>query len=316
MGRGLAAILRSPTPARATTRPSCARSPVELIAPEPAPAAQALRRGRARRRWPSRSRERGVLQPVLVRPLPGGTLRARRRRAPLARGAARRPRDDARRSSSTATTRPSLEVALIENMAREDLNPVEEARAVRRARRGAGPDARGGRPPGRPQPRGGLEPPAPARPARRGARRCSRTARSARATAARCCSPRTTPTAAGWRAPPPTAAGRSASLEAARPRGQRPARGRRAPRPRRRLHPDQEAAAARDRRGARRRARAPTSACARAATATGSSCAFDDADDALALAAPASRRACAPRRAASGRYAPRRVATLPVRAGD
>ena len=35
-----------------------------------------------------------------------------------------------RRSSSSATTRQSLEVALIENMAREDLNPIEAARAV------------------------------------------------------------------------------------------------------------------------------------------------------------------------------------------
>jgi ParB family chromosome partitioning protein len=71
---------------------------------------------------------RGVLQPVLVRPLPGGTYELiagerRWRAAKLAEletvPAIVRHHDDA----------ASLEVALIENMAREDLNPVEEARA-------------------------------------------------------------------------------------------------------------------------------------------------------------------------------------------
>ena len=71
---------------------------------------------------------RGVLQPVLVRPLAGGTYELiagerRWRAAKLAElesvPAIVRHHDDA----------ASLEVALIENMAREDLNPVEEARA-------------------------------------------------------------------------------------------------------------------------------------------------------------------------------------------
>lgn len=71
---------------------------------------------------------RGVLQPVLVRPIPGGTyeLVAGERRWRAARlaeldtvPAIVRYHDDA----------ASLEVALIENMVREDLNPIEEARA-------------------------------------------------------------------------------------------------------------------------------------------------------------------------------------------
>ena len=69
-----------------------------------------------------------MLQPVLVRPVAGGTYELvageRRWRAAQLAGletipALVRARDDAE----------ALEAALIENMAREDLNPVEEARA-------------------------------------------------------------------------------------------------------------------------------------------------------------------------------------------
>ena len=72
--------------------------------------------------------ERGVIQPILVRPVAGGTYEIvageRRWRAAQLAGleqipAVVREHDDA----------ASLEVALVENMAREDLNPVEEARA-------------------------------------------------------------------------------------------------------------------------------------------------------------------------------------------
>ena len=72
--------------------------------------------------------ERGVLQPVLVRPLPDGKyeLLAGERRWGAAKLAGRRsiPALVSRYDDLTA-----LEVGLIENMARQDLNPVEEARA-------------------------------------------------------------------------------------------------------------------------------------------------------------------------------------------
>lgn len=73
-------------------------------------------------------RERGVLQPVLVRPLPGGTyeLIAGERRWRAARLAGFATVPAVVRAEDDAT---SLELALIENMVREDLNPVEEARA-------------------------------------------------------------------------------------------------------------------------------------------------------------------------------------------
>jgi ParB family chromosome partitioning protein len=127
MGRGLAAIL-SPTGAPgADLPPDLRRVPVELISPNPR---------QPRRAFDEESlvaladslRERGVLQPVLVRPQPGGRYELiageRRWRAAQLAGldaipAVVRPHEDAE----------TLELALIENMAREDLNPVEEARA-------------------------------------------------------------------------------------------------------------------------------------------------------------------------------------------
>ncbi len=125
MGRGLAAILSTaPSDAEAELRDL----PIDLIAPNPQ---------QPRRHFEEEAlvaladslRDRGVLQPVLVRPVPGGTYELvageRRWRAARLAGletvpAMIRPQDDAQ----------SLELALIENMAREDLNPLEEARAI------------------------------------------------------------------------------------------------------------------------------------------------------------------------------------------
>jgi ParB family chromosome partitioning protein len=124
MGRGLAAIL---SVAPKDDSEELRHLPVDLISPNP--------------RQPRRSfdedtlvalaesiKARGVLQPVLVRPIVGGRYELiagerRWRAAGIAEldmiPAVIRRHDDA----------GSLEMALIENMAREDLNPVEEARA-------------------------------------------------------------------------------------------------------------------------------------------------------------------------------------------
>jgi len=73
-------------------------------------------------------RERGVLQPVLVRPLEDGryglVTGERRWRAAQIAGLATIPA-----LVSAYDDLAALEVGLIENMARENLNPVEEARA-------------------------------------------------------------------------------------------------------------------------------------------------------------------------------------------
>src|SRR3954469_11715906 len=126
MGRGLAAIL-SVTGDPSEDDIELREIPVELIAPNPRQPRnhfdEATLAGLA-----ESVRHRGILQPVLVRPVAGGTYELvageRRWRAAGLAGletipALVRETDDAQ----------ALEVALIENMAREDLNPVEEARA-------------------------------------------------------------------------------------------------------------------------------------------------------------------------------------------
>ena len=124
MGRGLAAIL---SVAPKDEAEELRQIPVDLISPNPHQPRAAFDEetlvGLA-----DSIRARGVLQPILVRPLVGGRyeLVAGERRWRAARladldtvPAIIRHHDDA----------ASLEVALIENMAREDLNPVDEARA-------------------------------------------------------------------------------------------------------------------------------------------------------------------------------------------
>jgi len=127
MGRGLAAILAVSDDGAGAGEGELRELHVDVIAPNPRQPRRALDQ-EALQALAESVRERGVLQPVLVRPVPGGTyeLVAGERRWRAARLAGRetlpalvRPRGDAE----------SLEVALIENMAREDLNPVEEARA-------------------------------------------------------------------------------------------------------------------------------------------------------------------------------------------
>jgi ParB family chromosome partitioning protein len=124
MGRGLAAILAA---APQTEQEDLRKIPLELISANP---------HQPRRQFDEESlialaesiKARGVIQPVLVRAAPGGRYELiagerRWRGAQIAEldtiPAVVRQHDDA----------ASLELAVIENMAREDLNPVDEARA-------------------------------------------------------------------------------------------------------------------------------------------------------------------------------------------
>ncbi|HEY2161887.1 MAG TPA: ParB/RepB/Spo0J family partition protein [Solirubrobacteraceae bacterium] len=124
MGRGLAAIL---SVAPRDELEELRELQVDLISPSP---------HQPRRAFDEESlvalsesiKLRGVLQPVLVRPLAGGRyeLIAGERRWRAARLAELVSVPAIVRHHDDAT---SLEVALIENMVREDLNPIEEARA-------------------------------------------------------------------------------------------------------------------------------------------------------------------------------------------
>ena len=125
MGRGLSAILTPIEPDDAA--PELRRLPVELIARNPRQPRQSFDEA-ALLALSDSVRERGVLQPVLVRPCPGGTYELiageRRWRAAQLAGL-----DEVPAVVAPHEDRESLELALIENMAREDLNPIEEARA-------------------------------------------------------------------------------------------------------------------------------------------------------------------------------------------
>jgi ParB family chromosome partitioning protein len=124
MGRGLAAILSSSSRVEDT---GLREIPTELISPNPS---------QPRRDFDDDAllalaesvKARGILQPVVVRPLPGGSYELiageRRLRAAVIAGLGQVPAmvretDEGER----------LELALIENMARQNLNSVEEARA-------------------------------------------------------------------------------------------------------------------------------------------------------------------------------------------
>src|SRR4051794_26779701 len=126
MGRGLAAIL--PGSARTEEAQAALRQiPVELIRPNPDQPRKEFN-GESLLALAESIEAKGLLQPLVVRALPGGTyeLIAGERRL--------RASKIAKLESVPAIVRDAegserLELALLENVAREDLNPVDEARA-------------------------------------------------------------------------------------------------------------------------------------------------------------------------------------------
>jgi len=125
IGRGLSAILSVTEGQEAAEE--LRELPLELIVPNPRQPRREFDAETLRALAGSLG-EQGVLQPVLVRPRAGGTYELvageRRWRAARLAGLERIPAIVREREDAAA-----LEAALIENMAREDLNPIEEARA-------------------------------------------------------------------------------------------------------------------------------------------------------------------------------------------
>jgi ParB family transcriptional regulator, chromosome partitioning protein len=124
IGRGLSAILPEGTVEAAG---ELRELPIELIKPNPNQPRTKIDQD-SLAGLASSIEANGVVQPLLVRPLPDGSYELvageRRWRAATAAGLAKVPavvRDQERAER--------MQVALIENMVREDLNPVDEARA-------------------------------------------------------------------------------------------------------------------------------------------------------------------------------------------
>jgi ParB family chromosome partitioning protein len=131
LGRGLGALLSSPGPA-SSAEPSGA-APVELPIDSIAPNPHQPRKDfddKALQDLAASLRQSGVLQPVVVRRFGDGyqlVVGERRWRAAKLAGITRIPA--VIREASDAE---SLELALVENLLREDLNPMEEAEAYQR----------------------------------------------------------------------------------------------------------------------------------------------------------------------------------------
>jgi ParB family transcriptional regulator, chromosome partitioning protein len=123
MGRGLAAIL----PETSAEGPELRDLPIDLIRPNPGQPRTSVDPASISSLAASIA-DAGIVQPLIVRPLPDGRYELiageRRWRAAKEAGLATVPvivRDEAEAQG--------LQTALIENMVREDLNPVDEARA-------------------------------------------------------------------------------------------------------------------------------------------------------------------------------------------
>ena len=128
MGRGLAAIL-SPTDMSAVEpADGFAEVALDRIEPNPSQPRRVFEQD-ALAALAASIETQGLLQPVLVRPREAGRYEIvageRRWRAAKVAGLKTVPVVISERDDAAA-----LEAALVENMAREDLNPIEEARAV------------------------------------------------------------------------------------------------------------------------------------------------------------------------------------------
>lgn len=130
LGRGLGALLSSPAPAaQEAAGAGAVELPIDSIAPNPKQPRKDFD-DKALRDLSASLAQTGVLQPVVVRRLGEGyqlIVGERRWRAAKLAGLTRIPA-----IVREASDAQSLELALVENLLREDLNPMEEAEAYQR----------------------------------------------------------------------------------------------------------------------------------------------------------------------------------------
>jgi len=129
LGRGLDALIPGSTPATAVIEPQPTGSDLEISKIEPNPFQPRIHFDDAAIQELAASiRATGVLQPILVRKQGDGNYQLvageRRLKAATLAGLTRIPA-----VFREADDRDMLELALIENVQREDLNPIEEAKA-------------------------------------------------------------------------------------------------------------------------------------------------------------------------------------------
>ncbi len=130
LGRGLGALISTSRPSPDHEQPKHAEwAAIESIKPSPYQPRQAFPET-AIEELAASIKQKGVLQPLLVRQLDNGyqlIAGERRLRAAQRAGLGRVPI-----SVREANDHELLELALVENLQREDLNPLEEARAYKR----------------------------------------------------------------------------------------------------------------------------------------------------------------------------------------
>ena len=143
LGRGLSALLGEGEEAEAVLYEAPARGnasessagvrvlPIELLEPNPDQPRKTFNEADLAELTESIA-EKGLLQPLLVRPLPGNTERYQIVAGERRWRAAQRARlHEAPCVVRELTDRETLEIGIVENVQRADLNAVEEARALR-----------------------------------------------------------------------------------------------------------------------------------------------------------------------------------------
>ena len=127
LGRGLSALLGTPTPETAVDSEKLREIDIDRIVPNTQQPRKYFNE-EALNELADSIRAHGLIQPIVVQPLPDNLFQLiageRRWRAAQKAGLMKLPAV-VRDSTSDA----SLEIALIENLQREDLNPIEEAQA-------------------------------------------------------------------------------------------------------------------------------------------------------------------------------------------